>query len=478
MDSYYRHFHLHFGKTLKKSNDVLDDALKKCSDTVEGLYHEWFLKQFNMAWTKAIAGDLDTLGYVSDINEQRRFYKRYVSPNEGKVFVVISDALRYEVAAELSERLNRNTKGNAELESVQAIFPSITKFGMAALLPGEKVSIKISAQERIAVFVDGEPTSDTSQRGKILNTANPKSGAITYKELLLKKQQERREWVKDKEVIYIYHYTIDAIGDNRDTEEKVFGACEEAIEELTAIVKIIANDLSGTSVFITADHGFLYTHKALDESQKISRQTFNGKDFDFGRRYALVPLETTADYLLPVRTELTIDNKQIKGYAPQDTVRIKVQGGGERFVHGGISLQEMVVPVIVYKCMRTSYKEYIEVRNPELSLISESRKISNLMFSLDFLQKQPVSDKVQPCKYNLRFFDDVNVPVSDLQTVVADKMSDNASERVFHVRFTLKQMRYDKNKLYRLCLSNDTDAPKYVEFRIDIAFADDFGFDL
>lgn len=168
----------------------------------------------------------------------------------------------------------------------------------------------------------------------------------------------------------------------------------------------------------------------------------------------------------------------MKGYAPQDTVRIKVQGGGENYVHGGISLQEMVVPVIVYKGMRAGYKKYVEVQNPGLSLISESRKVSNLMFSLDFLQKQPVGDKVQPCNYNLHFTNDEGVTVSDFQTVIADRTSNNASDRVFRVRFTLKQMQYNRNKIYRLVIANDTDAPEEIEFHIDIAFADDFGFDL
>ena len=477
MDSHYRHFHFRFGYTLKSPNALLEDALKRCCDIVEGLYREWFLNQLTLTWTKAIASDLDSLGYVSEINEQRRFYSRYVSPNVSKgnrVFVVISDALRYEVAAELSETLSHVTKGKATLEAVQAVFPSITKFGMAALLPGKEVS----ANEKIDVFVDGNPAASTVQRGTILNAANPDSVAVTYKELLQMKKQERRDLVAGKEIIYIYHNTIDALGDKVATETKVFEACDTAIEELTAIVKIIVNDLSGVNIFITADHGFLYTYKPLEESQKISRQTFDGDILELGRRYALVSPETTADYLLPVKTERTIGGKPMKGYAPQDTVRIKVQGGGENYVHGGISLQEMVVPVIVYKGMRTGYKKYVEVQNPGMSLISESRKVSNLMFSLDFLQKQPVGDKVQPCNYTLHFTDDVGAPVSDFQTVIADRTSNNASDRVFRVRFTLKQTQYKKNKLYRLVIANDTDAPEEVEFRIDIAFADDFGFDL
>lgn len=477
MDSHYRHFHFCFGNTLKRPNALLEDTLKKCSDVVEGLYREWFLKGLTSAWTKAIAGDLESLGYVSEINEQRRFYNRYVSPNVSKgnrVFVVISDALRYEVAAELSETLSHATKGTASLEAVQAVFPSITKFGMAALMPGKVVS----ANEKADVFVDGYPASSTAQRSTILNAANPQSVAVTYKDLLQMKKQERRELVVGKEIIYIYHNTIDALGDKAATETKVFEACSDAIDELTSIVKIIVNDLSGVNIFITADHGFLYTYKPLEESQKISRQTFNGDILELGRRYALVSPETTADYLLPIKTERTIGGEPMKGYAPQDTVRIKVQGGGENYVHGGISMQEMVVPVIVYKGMRTGYKRYVEVQNPGLSLISESRKASNLMFSLDFLQQLPIGDKVQPCNYTLYFTDEVGAPVSDFQTVIADRTSNNASDRVFRVRFTLKQAQYNKNKLYRLVIANDTDAPEEFEFRIDIAFADDFGFDL
>ena len=37
MDGYYRHFHFSFGNTLKSPNALLEDALKKCSDVVEGL---------------------------------------------------------------------------------------------------------------------------------------------------------------------------------------------------------------------------------------------------------------------------------------------------------------------------------------------------------------------------------------------------------------------------------------------------------
>lgn len=80
---------------------------------------------------------------------------------------------------------------------------------------------------------------------------------------------------------------------------------------------------------------------------------------------------------------------------------MKLPGGGENYVHSSISLQEMTVPVIAFKNLRTSSQNYVEVKNAELALLSESRKISNLIFSLDFLQRQPVGDKIQPCTYTI-----------------------------------------------------------------------------
>lgn len=477
MDSFYRHFHLAFANSLKNSNAVLEDKLKHATDYVEGLYKNKFLRELTDCWSNAISDDLATLGHVSEIEKQHDFYSHYISPfreKSSRTFVIISDALRYEVAAELCDYIVKNTKGTAKLESVQVIFPSITKFGMANLLPGHELSIN----DAMEVFVDGLPTKTTQDREKVLCLTNPNSVAIQYKDVLNMKRGERRELVSGKEVIYICHNTIDAIGDKAPTESKVFDACEQTIEELYNIVKIIVNDMAGADIFITADHGFLYTYSPLSENDKISKTTFSGTVYESGRRYALTEPGATSDYLMPVYLEGEIGGKAVKGYTPKDSTRIKISGGGENFVHGGTSLQEMVVPVIAFKNLRPTSKKYVEVSNAEIKLLSESRKVSNLLFSLDFFQRQPVGEKVQACVYTIYMTDEEGVVISDKQTVIADKTSDNASERVFRVRFNLKAGSYNKNKIYRLVITNGTDLPQEEEFHIDIAFADDFGFDL
>lgn len=477
MDSFYRHFHYAFGCTLKDSNTLLEDKLKHAAEYVEGLYQNWYLKELTGCWTNAISDNLASLGYVSEIGKQRDFYSRYIKPLAGKntrAFIIISDALRYEVAAELCDTLIRTTKGTAKLEAMQAIFPSITKFGMAALLPGRKITV----DEDMSVYVEKLPTSSTPDRERVLCASNPNSVAIQYNDVLGMKRAERRELVSGKEVVYIYHNTIDAIGDKAPTENKVFEACADAVQEISNILRIIVNDMQGTDIFITSDHGFLYTYSPLTEGDKIGKSTFTGKIYEVGRRYALTEPSAMAEYLLPVQLDGEIGGVPVKGYTPQDSTRIKISGGGENYVHGGVSLQELCVPVISFKNLRTSSKKYVEVTNAELKLLSESRKVSNLLFSLDFFQRQPVGDKVQPCAYTIYMTDDEGVPVSDRQTVIADRTSLNASERVFRVRFNLKAGAYDSKKIYRLVIANETDLPEEVEFHIDIAFADDFGFDL
>lgn len=279
-------------------------------------------------------------------------------------------------------------------------------------------------------------------------------------------------------MVYIYHNVIDAIGDKASTEKRVFEACEDAVHELSNLLRIIVNDMQGTDVFITADHGFLYTYEPLSESDKLDRSAFCGDIYELGRRYALTAPCTTAEYLLPVQLSGEIRGRPIMGFTPRDAIRIKAPGAGGNYVHGGVSLQETVVLVIIFKNIRTSSKKYVEVTNAELKLLGESRKITNLLFSLDFFQRQPVGNKVKPCTYTVYMTDTQGNIVSDRQTVIADRTGDNAAERVFHVRFSLKAGSYTGNQVYRLVIANDTDIPEEIEFRIDIAFADDFGFDL
>ena len=171
-------------------------------------------------------------------------------------------------------------------------------------------------------------------------------------------------------------------------------------------------------------------------------------------------------------------NSNLTGFAPPEYIRIKKQGGGMNFVHGGISLQECVVPVIEFKNMRSTSKRFVEVKKAELQLISQSRKVSNSIFSLDFYQKEAVSGKLASATYDIFMADASGKLVSDVKTIIADKTSKNGSERVFRIRLTLKSMDFKKTDIYYLTVleKGTTNILDKTEFTIDIAFVNDFDF--
>src|ERR1035438_8438467 len=82
------------------------------------------------------------------------------------------------------------------------------------------------------------------------------------------RKEEGREFVKDKRVVYIYHNTVDSVGDDGKTEGNTFEAVRRAIDGVAAIVGNIINNLNGHLVIVTADHGFLFTESARVETDK------------------------------------------------------------------------------------------------------------------------------------------------------------------------------------------------------------------
>lgn len=474
MDHFYRQFHAAFGKSLKESSTVLEDLYKNVADYVEKLYKNWYLSTLGTQWTTLVSDELTKSSALTGIPQQADFYRNYVKPiaSSGRVYVIISDALRYEVAVELTSQLLRETKGTAKISSMQSVFPSATKFGMAALLPHKALQIS----DDIKVLCDDEPTEGTAGREKILRKAHEGNVAITYKSLLSMKQAERREKVKDAEVVYIYHNAIDAVGDKATTEDQVFDACEQAILELKNLVRLITNDLSGSNILITSDHGFLYSYKPLDESDKAEKSFVSGHIIELDRRYVIADGDCTADHMLKIpMTHLSSD---LVGFTPLDNIRMKKQGGGMNYVHGGISLQECVVPVIEFKNMRATSKKFVDVKKAALELISQSRKVSNSIFSLDFYQKEAVSGKIAAATYEIYMADVSGKAVSDKKTVIADKTSNNGSDRVFRTRFTLKSVEFKKTDTYYLTVveKGTTNVTDRIEFTIDIAFVNDFDF--
>ena len=486
MDTYYRQFHMCYENSKKAYGGDLQDLFTEVCNKVERLYSNWFLDGLGHNWSEEAASELEEKGYIEGIDRQEQFYDRKVKNADNKVYVIISDALRYEVAASLKEELSREMQGKVNLSSMQGIFPTETKFGMAALLPHKELTVELKESDNgkklLKVLADGQST-DSMNRGKLLAESKPGSVAVKAKDFMDADRATRSEMIKGKNIaVYIYHDTIDET--SHTSEKKVFGSCRDTINEIITLVKTIVNDHGGTKIMITADHGFLYTYSPLTEETKTEKAEFVHRIVEYARRFAILTKGDAPEYLLPVK--FMNGKSDYYGYAPRGDIRIKTSAGsGMNFVHGGISLQEMCVPLIEYKHLRNSYKEYknnkeiYDTKPVEVTLLSANHKISNMIFSLNFYQKDAVSGNREKAVYDAYFVDNTGKKISDVQKIFADKTSEDVQDRTFRCNFSLKSQAYDSKELYYLVIEQEesTDLPQRIEFQIDIAFAaDDFGF--
>ena len=154
-------------------------------------------------------------------------------------------------------------------------------------------------------------------------------------------------------------------------------------------------------------------------------------------------------------------------------------------MHGGASLQEMVVPVIDYHYLRNDSKAYqrnkskYDTKPVTVSLLSANRKISNMIFSLNFYQTEPVSNNREAATYQLYFTDASGKVISDTAKIIADKKSLDGQERIFRCSFSLKSLQYKNTDSYYLVIADESglQIPQREEFQIDIAFAvDEYNF--
>ena len=454
MDTWYRDLRFEFRGAYKAGEYELDEDFGACCAAMERLYKGWFVKELARAWSHATEGSYAARGYAEGVPRQVDFDLARVEPlarGRKRTWVIVSDALRFEVAAELAQVLERETKGVCSLDAMQAVFPSITKCGMAALLPHGTYAYEAGAvgddgaagtdagcSSRGAgfeVLVDGSPARGVEERGAVLVAHYPGSVAVRYDRLVNDMDRAaRKELVSDAKVVYVYHDVIDAMGDKLPTERKVFLACREAIDELATLVKLIVRENAGANVLITADHGFLYSAQPLAECDHALRSEAQGSVVEAGRRWMVARAGAESDVLMPVA--VPGGSSELVGFAPREDVRLRMAGGGENFVHGGLSLQEVCVPVLSFTNKRVGSQGYVESRQVGVSLVTQLSTVSNSSFALELLQNEPVGGKILPAVFGVFAVCD-GVRVSDTSIVVANLEDADAAARLLRVLVTI-----------------------------------------
>ena len=469
-DQLYRQFSEHADAAEAQTWSVL----KPLRDQIELHYANGFLTPLSLTWGSRVEDGMLSQWKLPEVINQQDFYRKRVTPmlNERpdrKVFVIISDAFRYEAARELLAELNGKYRFKASMEAMLGVLPSYTALGMASLLPHENLSYKAGGE----VLADGLSTSGIPARDAIL--ANHQGIAVKAEELMAMKRDEGREHIRGKRVVFVYHDVVDSTGDKAATEGNTFKAVREAITSLGQLTRQIIDKLNGSHVFITADHGFLFQETGPSLPDKSQLADKPGGTVIAKKRYLL-------GLNLPNHPSVwrgeTLDTAGAEGdmgfWIPKGTNRFHFVGGA-RFIHGGAMLQEVMIPLITVNEIEGKSKAKTQTREVGVIVAGQNHKITTSLYRFQLIQTEAVSDRVKAVTLKIAVYDGEEL-VTGVAKETFKSTSDSMSERTRYVPLTLQARTFDSNKTYHLRLIDEETGIEKSRYSvtIDKAFHDDF----
>ena len=411
----YRHGDLADAKVRLELDTIIEEVNAAYERHLDVMNREWLkcLSQYRFDYQNIRAP------------KQYDFYKREVEPYDQKVVVIISDGLRYEAAAELLASLHGDPKNTGDIRYQLASIPSKTNIGMAQLLPARELTFTDGT-----IAVDGIKTEGIANRRQILSLKNTDAAAEQFSVLQNKTQEDLREIFKNK-VVYVYHDVIDARGDKSASEDRTFLAVEETIEDLKKFIKSLHATYNVARVLVTADHGFLYTDRPIEEKDKENSP--NGKVVQNHNRFEISKESTEVEmgYKFPF-SATTKFREDLFVTIPQSVNRYKLQGVGHQYVHGGGSLQEVVVPVIESSRKR---QEITKKVTPMLLRHGQLRVVSNILRA-QILQSNKVSRFEKEITVSVGLYKDLEL-VSNEPILLLNSTEDAPSERMHRVDLNL-----------------------------------------
>ena len=383
----------------------------------------------NVEWLDCV---IDGGSYFDSITipKQENFYQREYGDTDGKskLVVIISDALRYEVAQELLESLGRE-KHIAKLFVQKAMLPTETKYCKQAMLPYQRLTL-VNDNGKVDMAVDGQVLSLIEERSHHLGANRTNAICLKYSDYVKNNQATNREVFKHP-LVYVYHDTIDDVGHGQNPLD-VIDACRRSVEQLSSLVKSLHATMNVANVIVTADHGFLYNDIKIEEKDKLQ---ITDSDIEKKTRYYLTTnpdqVEGIVKFPLERVSAIWTDEPVYVG-VPKGTNRIAASGG-YNFTHGGASLQEMIVPVIHSSQRRSDKTDFVGV-----SLMSHNLNVVSSRLKFNLLQEDMVDMTMQPRTVVCAIYQG-DKPVSNEVALTLESTEPEPSNRINVITLSLNQ---------------------------------------
>lgn len=429
VQSYIREWYLldqHYRLSLERYHELatrdipIHATLYAAKSQLDADYAKWS-NVLNLEWLQCVAEKGEYFDGVSLKRQDEFFQNEYDA--SCKQVVIVSDALRYEVAAELMQELGKK-KHIARLSAYRAMLPTETKFCQPALFPHHALQL-VGGD----MLVDGQKLVTTEQKSDHVRRYKEEAVCVKYETVMNHDQKWRRELFK-RPLVYVLHDAIDGTGHDQSPFDTI-AACRKAVDQLAFFINHLHASCNVTNVIVTSDHGFIYNDMQFDEKDKRS---ITDNCIEKKTRYALLRenCQIEGAYTMPLDkvSGIKADESVYVG-TPLGTNRLKASGG-YNFAHGGAALQELIIPVIHSKNQDENRKQKVGV-----ALVSHNLQMVSSRLKFQVIQSEAASMTMMPraikcCLYH----GDMEVCVP--QTITLDSTDAvNMNSRIYESSLTL-----------------------------------------
>ena len=356
---------------------------------------ELLLNKCRAAYSRLIEKQINlVLDSITERNElqngaflrQSHIFGKYVEPlisSNSKCAYFLVDALRYEMAHELIQTIKEYEE--MDIDAALASIPTTTEFGMASLLLQRKDTLRLAPTSGgMRLMVGERRVDDRSNRLKYFEEQYP--GRTTFLKLdeIIKPKKSVQKKIKETDILVITSQEIDMI--NEAGNENIV---KQLMDRMLQTIKRGIYSLASVGVeqfVISADHGF-FIGTEIGKDQKIEFPS--GEKYFAKKRCWIGRGGDNPENTVRFKATHFGYEEDMDFLFPRGTSIFSVPGGENQYFHGGLSLQETVIPVISLKMKVKSKRpeSEVEIFNIELP----KHVITNRIFTLKLHYSSPVS---------------------------------------------------------------------------------------
>jgi hypothetical protein len=275
-------------------------------------------------------------GRLSNSNVFDRFVAGTLKDRGQKTAYFMIDALRYELGVTLHKLIADD--GPVDLHVAFAQLPTITPVGMASLLPGAQSDLSLELiDDELVPTLAGTPMPTLVQRMGFLR----KRFGDRFSEMTLRDFVRKKINIPETVDLLILRSTeIDSVLENNP--EISLGLIPKTLKDIRVALHKL-RELGFRNAVIAADHGFFLNAQA--EAGDVCAKP-QGKWTNVHDRMMLGDGVADANNFMLSAEKLGIRGTCSKVAGPRS---MAPYSAGYLYFHGGISLQEAVVPVLVVR---------------------------------------------------------------------------------------------------------------------------------